>query len=354
MNNSEISYQSPSDSSEMDPSITINVGDNNESNSVLSSNYDNSKRVRRDSSFASLVSEQAHQTLIRARTPAEIVSYVYNDMSWSILRGFGISILTFFVGVHGPKAWVLPLMGGLTWRPIPYQITNNGDVLLDLGLANELIPKSDVTFPSARLYFLSLWAPLTIVAIIGVVLPLAVSAIPNNNPLHNLHAGVCTLLTAIGVSEFVTQVFKFYVGRLRPNFYAMCGFDKATLQCTNGEEMEMEARMSFPSGLGRVGTQYPLIKYKFGVLFSFLPLLFSFWCATSRLVDNWHHPSDIIAGSIIGSISGLIAYHLWYPHVLSSLAGVPLSIIEQSQEEKSKTGSDYIIVEKQISLPVRS
>lgn len=212
-------------------------------------------------------------------------------------------------------------------------------------------------------------------AIIGVVFPLATSAIPNNNPLHNFHSGVCTILTAIGMSEFVTQLFKFYVGRLRPNFYAMCGFDKATLQCTNGEEMEMEARMSFPSGhsslsfcgmmtlvlffvrrvgLGRVGKQYSLIQYKFGVLFSFVPLLFSFWCATSRLVDHWHHPSDIIAGSIIGSVSALIAYHLWYPHVLSSLAGVPLSILEQSQEEKSKIGSDYMIVEKQISLPVRS
>ena len=147
MNNPETTYGSNSTSSEMDPSVTINVGDNNQSNSGLSPNYDNSKRVRRDSSFASLVSEQAHQTLIRARNPAEIVSSFYNDMSWSLMRGFGISVITFLVGVHGPKAWVLPLMGGLTWRPIPYQITNNGDVLLDLGLANEWIPKSDVTFP---------------------------------------------------------------------------------------------------------------------------------------------------------------------------------------------------------------
>ncbi len=38
-------------------------------------------------------------------------------------------------------------MGGLTIRPIPYQVTMAGDVLLDLGLANELIPKSEVTFP---------------------------------------------------------------------------------------------------------------------------------------------------------------------------------------------------------------
>ena len=140
-------------------------------------------------------------------------------------------------------------------------------------------------------------------------MPLVAPTFPNNTSLHNIHGGVCTILTAIGISEFVTQVFKFYVGRLRPNFYAMCGFDKATLQCANGYEMEMEARMSFPSGhsslsfcgmmalalffvgrvgLGRVGKQYSMMRYKLSVLLSFVPLLFSFWCATSRLVDNWY------------------------------------------------------------------
>jgi hypothetical protein len=127
----------------MDQSIAINV----ENGNGLSPSYDNSKNIRRDSSFASLVSEQAHQTFLRARTPGEIVSSLYNDISWVLMRGLGVSLLTFLVGVHGPKAWILPLMGGLTWRPIPYQVTNAGDVLLDLGLANELILKSEVTFP---------------------------------------------------------------------------------------------------------------------------------------------------------------------------------------------------------------
>lgn len=184
---------------------------------------------------------------------------------------------------------------------------------------------------------------------------------------------MCTILTAIGISEFVTQVFKFYVGRLRPNFYEMCGFDKATLQCTNGEEMEMEARMSFPSGhsslsfcgmmalvlffigrvgLGRGGKQYSLVGFQVKVLLSFVPLLFSFWCATSRLVDHWHHPSDIIAGSILGTVSSLIAYHLWYPHVFSSYSGIPLSTILCQQEDK-EFGQDYMVVDRQISLPVR-
>lgn len=138
--NPEMCYGSRSDSTEMNPSVAIDV------DSPINA-YDNAKSMHRDASFASLVSEQAQQTLIQARTPSEIVSSFYNDMSWSLVRSLGVSILTFLVGVHGPKAWVLPLMGGLTWRPIPYQITAAGDVLLDLQLANELIPKADVTFP---------------------------------------------------------------------------------------------------------------------------------------------------------------------------------------------------------------
>lgn len=169
-------------------------------------------------------------------------------------------------------------------------------------------------------------------------------------------------MTAIGISEFVTQVFKFYVGRLRPNFYEMCGFDKAILECTNGEDMEMEARMSFPSGhsslsfcgmmalclffMGRVGlgrvARPNTLKYKFGLMLSFLPLLFSFWCATSRLVDHWHHPSDILAGSILGTVSAFIGYHLWYPHVFSVYAGVPLSVIHLNQEENTMVDSNFI------------
>lgn len=91
--------------------------------------------------------------LIQTRTPGEIVASFYSDMSWSLFGTFAISLLSFFAGVHGPKAWVLPLMGGLTWRPIPYQVTGAGDVLLNLELANELIPKADVTFPCECVYF---------------------------------------------------------------------------------------------------------------------------------------------------------------------------------------------------------
>lgn len=239
-------------------------------------------------------------------------------------------------------------------RPIPYQVTKAGDVLLDLTLANALVPKSDVVFPSSRLIFISLWVPIIFTMVVGSFFPLISPAMPNNHPFHNAHAGVCAVLVGVGMSEFFTHIFKFYVGRLRPNFYAMCGFDVQTLQCTNGELMEREARMSFPSGhsslafcgmvtltlfllgragLGRqVGARWGGMS-KMWTAVSFTPLILSFYCATSRLVDNWHHPSDIIAGTILGSVTAFISYHMWFPHVFSAHAGIPLSVFPKSSDE---------------------
>lgn len=293
--------------------------------------YNNCKQLRRDSSLYE-----------QARSPREIISSICNDFSWSLVRDVILSFACCCFGVYGPKTFILPLIGGLTMRPIPYQVTAAGDVILDFALANDMIPKSEVTFrcelhkivhmdyfahvaysyrvsnvwmisgkfwyqffSAEETWFISFLLPISVVIFIGSIFPLNVSSLPNNNPLHNIHAGVCTLLVAIGISEFVTQTIKFYVGRLRPNFYSMCGFDKQSFDCTNGEEMEMEARMSFPSGhsslsfcgavclvlffVGRLGLGRPLVssvKRKTLTVLSFAPLLLSSWCATSRLVGK--------------------------------------------------------------------
>ena len=85
----------------------------------------------------------------------------------------------------------------------------------------------------------------------------------------------------------------------------MCGFDKELLECSSAEEVEMEARMSFPSGhsslsfcgavclvlffIGRLGLGRPVVvslKRNMLTVLSFAPLLLSSWCATSRLVGG--------------------------------------------------------------------
>lgn len=330
--------------------------------------YDNSKQLRRDSSYSSLYDK----AYVQARSPAEIISSFHENVTLKLVIEVIVSVVCFFVGCYGPK--VFQRSGYLNIRPIPYQVTQAGDVLIDLTLANELIPKSEATFPGPKLWFVSVWIPFVVCVIIGAIFPLVVSTLPNNTPFHNAHAGLCTILVAIGLSELVTQTFKLYVGRLRPNFYKMCGFNADSLACSNGEEMEMEARMSFPSGhsslsfcgmmvltlflIGRVGLGRSIIpktahgKGKVLLLLSFSPLLLSFWIATSRLTDHWHHPSDILAGSALGSICGFISYHLFFPPVSISTSGVPVSA--QNFDATPEGETNHVTLEKSLSLPVCS
>jgi hypothetical protein len=99
------------------------------------SDYNNCKQLRRESSLYD-----------QARSPQEMISSIYNDFSWSLGRDLILTFACFLFGVYGPKTMILPLIGGLTMRQIPYQVTAAGDVIVDLALANELIPKSEVTF----------------------------------------------------------------------------------------------------------------------------------------------------------------------------------------------------------------
>lgn len=189
----------------------------------------------------------------------------------------------------------------------------------------------------------------------GVWVPIAVAVLVptlhrNGSPLRS-HAGLCCLALTIGMSEFIVQTAKVYVGRMRPNFYGMCGFDLATLQCMADHKHQAESRQSFPSGhsslsfgsmgvltwflLGcwlhycrqqrrKNGSGLSALQAKIGVLSTFLPLAFAAWVATSRLVDNWHHPSDVVAGSVIGLLCSTLSYHLWFHPVTSNKAGLPL------------------------------
>lgn len=323
-------------------------------------------------------------------SPKQILQSIYSNMTCALLRDFIASLLCFLFGMNGPTSIVLPYLFNNTddvgiamptMRKIPYQITKAGDVLLDLSLANDYIAKEDTTFPSSKLMFISLWMPLLTFICLGLFFPPVIAPrgiISNNNRnksnrtniIANIHAATCTLLTAIGISEFVTQLIKYYVGRLRPNFYSMCNFNTATLTCTNSNShLIYESRLSFPSGhaslsfcgagclvlyfIGRFGylrnrryysQEKGKRKSKFIFLLSFTPLLLSTYCAASRLVDNWHHPSDILAGMVIGLVCAVISYHIWFPPLTWHHSGMPLSILLSS--------NNYMTTEEEGSLPL--
>ena len=164
--------------------------------------------------------------------------------------------------------------------------------------------------------------------------------------LHDSHAGICSLMLAIGFSEGLTQILKLVVLRRRPNFYHLCQFSIQTKRCTADYHHVLEAQMSFPSGhtslsfcgmtvlvwffLGRLN--YPWSRNKVLYLTCFLPWVYACLVGVSRIVDHWHHPSDVLAGFALGTMCATISYHLWYPPVLSGDSGVPYSYVKGSNK----------------------
>jgi membrane-associated phospholipid phosphatase len=156
-------------------------------------------------------------------------------------------------------------------------------------------------------------------------------ATPSSTTSINKHSPLIILLTSFFIScatnILLTDSLKRYVGRLRPNFYSICDFNDETHVCDADEHRESEGRMSFPSGHSSITSNgmtflilyilytfparltYPRYINNIIIYFSILlPLCITFWVATSRLHDNWHHPSDILAGCIIGAISASIGF----------------------------------------------
>ena len=58
-----------------------------------------------------------------------------------------------------------------------------------------------------------------------------------------------------------------------------------------------------------------------------LPWGWALFVAASRLVDHWHHPSDVLAGLGLGFATCTIAYHHFYPPVWSPYAGIPRALL---------------------------
>ena len=114
--------------------INLTISDA-EDTPLTNSPYDNSKTLRRDSS----------SFYEQARSPSEIISSIYNDFTWPLARDLVLSVALFILGING-KMVVHNFIINLNMRPIPYQTTAVGDVLIDLTLANDMIPKTDVTF----------------------------------------------------------------------------------------------------------------------------------------------------------------------------------------------------------------
>jgi len=154
-------------------------------------------------------------------------------------------------------------------------------------------------------------------------------------------------LFGAGATQVITDVGKYSVGRLRPHFFDVCKpvYDKTAdtngpdfpnyitnYTCTGNPDLfpdpeDLENRMrevslSFPSGHSSFVWQAATftilyLQAKFNKIpwarksllvpfFQVFVLAAAFFTAISRIMDNKHHPTDVIAGSLIGIICQIL------------------------------------------------
>jgi len=236
-------------------------------------------------------------------------------------------------------------------REIPYLQTENGDIILDQSINRPLVDSE--TVPEWLLILLCPVFTAVIVSSTGYFF----------GPKGDTHAGMCALMLSVGCSQFITRFIKTYVGYLRPNFYNRCEFSVDDMRCESGDtEILIDSRRSFPSGhatlsfscmaflslffFGKVGmhrlkathvgtSDMSALEVQKAVALSYLkkralaivattPISMAMFISVSRVRDDWHHPADIICGSLIGLFSARFGYGLWYNDISAPFAGVPL------------------------------
>ncbi|OWZ09799.1 Phosphatidic acid phosphatase [Phytophthora megakarya] len=207
--------------------------------------------------------------------------------------------------------------------------------------------------------------PMWLAIVLGIGLPASINLIVNfvlpkfcqvRIIAHDTRDFLLSLFQAMAFASLFTQFTKNIIGRFRPSFYSMCKWnydvvwDGVTNLCTDAVG-EKEGRKSFPSGhascswatmltlslylLGRFRLNNPNCKLQHGrktlvMAFCCLPLLLAVWICVTRSTDNWHHYSDILAGSVIGAGAAIVAFSSNYGSVFSwDFAGLPIETIHE-------------------------
>ncbi|XP_021560848.1 phospholipid phosphatase 2 isoform X2 [Neomonachus schauinslandi] len=156
---------------------------------------------------------------------------------------------------------------------------------------------------------------------------------------HGLMAGVtitATIILVLGtflfgaaVSQSLTDLAKYMIGRLRPNFLAVCDPDWSRVNCSIYVQVERvcrgnptnvtESRLSFYSGHSSFGMYCMMflalyvqarLCWKWARLLrptvQFFLLAFALYVGYTRVSDHKHHWSDVLVGLLQGALVAIL------------------------------------------------
>ncbi|KAM6466246.1 phospholipid phosphatase 2 [Liasis olivaceus] len=150
-----------------------------------------------------------------------------------------------------------------------------------------------------------------------------------NNYLAALYKVIGTFLFGSAVSQSLTDLAKYMIGRLRPNFLAVCDPDWTKVNCSVYVQVEdvcqgnprdiTESRLSFYSGHSSFGmycmlflalyVQARLVGRWARLLrptIQFFLLSFAIYVGYSRVSDYKHHWSDVLVGLLQGALIAIL------------------------------------------------
>jgi membrane-associated phospholipid phosphatase len=215
-------------------------------------------------------------------------------------------------------------------------------VLIILGaIVDSATPrKQDIDPSNATIKYpvLSSTVPTWMLFVIGIFFPAAVFITAflfqrSENPglakaeLHRVFLAFALCLTATLLTTFLGKKL---AGRPRPNCLALSGYSAGVF--TAKESDVNEAFQSFPSGHASSAfaclvflSLYFLEKLKLNSnsdedivnaswkpILAMLPIMLAGWIGITRMTDYWHHPSDVVAGALLGSLYASVSFRYYF------------------------------------------
>jgi len=197
------------------------------------------------------------------------------------------------------------------------------------------------TVPNWLLYMMGFGIPIVLILLGNLSIKRSSSRENIFESLKHSYTMIILYLLGAAACQLQVAICKFTVGRLRPHFFDVCKPDFVKVEnkstptyvmnytCLGNpslfsDEMEMDdhvrgARLSFPSGHSSFAFQAAVftvlyLQTKYGThgfqqlslpipFFQVIAISVATFTAVSRIMDYKHHPTDVLAGTLIGVTS---------------------------------------------------
>lgn len=206
--------------------------------------------------------------------------------------------------------------------------------------------------------------PATVMLVLSMVLT------PRPFKLYVAYVSVLGVFISMGTCIFVTDVFKNWIGRCRPDFLARCIPHESALPdvlyfakdiCTTTDKGKLlDGFRTSPSGHSSMSwTAFGYLSLwlngqlncshihrgAWRSIIAFLPCLLAFYVALSRTQDYRHHFIDIILGSLLGAFIAWWSYRRYFPELKTRACYIPYVLLERIEpaESLSDIGDELLV-----------